>query len=141
MALRYHPKRGTIVTVDFDQGFKATEMVKRRLCVVISPPIQSRVGLCTIVPLSTSIPNPVQSYHYEINIPFELPQRWGNTPRWVKGDMICALGLHRVDLLNLGKDETGRRLYQTRTISKADLSAISNCVLHSLGLPPLTFNE
>ncbi|HAR51864.1 MAG TPA: hypothetical protein DCS45_08320 [Roseovarius nubinhibens] len=39
MAINYHPKRGTIVCANFDQGFKVPEMVKRRLCVVISPPI------------------------------------------------------------------------------------------------------
>ncbi|WP_366941840.1 type II toxin-antitoxin system PemK/MazF family toxin [Asticcacaulis sp.] len=138
MALSYHPKRGTIVCVDFDKGFREPEMVKRRLCVVLSPPIESRVGLCTVVPLSTSAPNPSQSYHYELDIPFQLPEPWGNITRWVKGDMICAVGFHRMDLLRLGKDANGKRIYQLNRLSGVHMAAISNCVLHSLGLPPLT---
>ncbi len=138
LALAYHPKRGTIVTADFDQGFRKPEMVKRRLCVVMSPPIQARVGLCTIVPLSTSVPDPTQGYHYRLDVPFPLPEPWGNIPRWVKGDMICAVGLYRLDLLRLGKDLNGKRIYQMGKLSDTHMKAISNCVLYGLGLPPLT---
>lgn len=113
-------------------------MVKKRLCIVLSPPISARVGLCTVVPLSMSQPDPVQPYHYELDIPFQLPSRWGNTKRWVKGDMICAVGWHRIDLLLMGKDRYGKREYQLSTLSISHLAAISDCVLSSLGLSPLT---
>ncbi|MBO9432582.1 type II toxin-antitoxin system PemK/MazF family toxin [Ruegeria sp. R13_0] len=134
MSITRHPKRGTIVSADFDKGFKSPEMVKKRLCVVISPPIKARVGLCTVVPLSTTEPNPVMPYHYELAIPFQLPPRWGHKSRWVKGDMVCAVGWHRLDLLMLGKDRTGKRQYQLNTLSSVHLENISNCVLRSLGL-------
>ncbi|WP_368407098.1 type II toxin-antitoxin system PemK/MazF family toxin [Asticcacaulis aquaticus] len=137
MALSYHPKRGTIVAVNFDKAFKEPEMVKPRLCVVISPPIAARVGLCTVVPLSTTVPNPPQAYHYQLDIPFQLPAAWGNIPRWVKGDMIYAVGLHRVDLLRLGKDANGKRIYQLSRLSDVHMKAISHCVLYGLGIPPL----
>lgn len=52
--------------------------------------------------------------------------------------MICAVGLHRVSLLRLGKDRNGKRLYQTAVLSNHHMDAIANCVLHALGLPPLT---
>lgn len=113
-------------------------MVKRRLCVVMSPPIEARAGLCTVVPLSTTIPNPSQGYHCKLDIPFQLPEPWGNVSRWVKGDMIYAVGLHRLDLLRLGKDLTGRRVYQLSKLSEVQMRTISNCVLYGLGLPPLT---
>lgn len=138
MSIEYHPKRGTILTVDFDRGFKVPEMVKKRLCVVISPPIDARHGLCTIVPLSKKTPEIVMPYHYEFQIPFQLPKYWGNESRWVKGDMICAVGFHRLDLLRLGKDRAGKRQYQFNTLSDMHLRNISNCVLDSLGLPSLT---
>ena len=77
LAIQYHPKRGTIVAANFDQGFRKPEMVKRRLCVVLSPPIRNRAGLCTVVPLSTTAPDPVMAYHYELDIPFQLPKYWG----------------------------------------------------------------
>jgi mRNA interferase MazF len=138
LTIEYHPKRGTIVCVNFGQGFRVPEMVKPRLCVVISPPIKARHGLCTVVPLSQTAPNQMQDYHYEIQIPFQMPPRWGNDSRWVKGDMVCAVGWHRVDLLRLGKDRNGKRTYQLNTLSSIHLQEISNCVLHGLGLPPLT---
>jgi uncharacterized protein YifN (PemK superfamily) len=59
LAIRFAPKPGTVVTVDFDQGFKVPEMVKRRLAVVISPVIKERGPLVTVVPLSTTAPDPV----------------------------------------------------------------------------------
>ena len=138
MALQYHPKRGTIVCVDFGRGFKAPEMVKRRLCVVVSPPIKARGNLCTVVPLSTTPPHPVEAYHYAFTIPFQLPARWGSVERWVKGDMVCAVGFHRVDLLLLGKDRRGKRWYQKNTVSRMHLMRIEDAIAAGLGLPPLT---
>ena len=138
MAIKYHPARGTIVAVDFRQGFRVPEMVKRRLCVVISPQIEARVGLCTVVPLSKSDPDPVQPYHYRLDIPFQIPKPWGNGPRWAKCDMLCAVGFHRIDLIRLGKSPDGSRQYQLNTLSGIHLRNISNCVLAGLGLPPLT---
>ena len=113
-------------------------MVKRRLCVVISPPIEARFGLCTIVPLSTLEPEKQQSYHYKLDIPFQLPKPWGNVSRWAKCDMIYAVGFHRLDLLRLPKDRHGKRNYQLNTLSSLHLDKISNAVLASLGLAPLT---
>lgn len=113
-------------------------MVKRRLCVVVSPPIEARGKLCTVVPLSTSDPEMVQAYHYKFQIPFQMPRNWGNQPRWAKCDMICAVGFHRLDLLRLGKDRQGVRQYQLSTLSSIHLRHISNGVLASLGLPSLT---
>lgn len=126
------------MTVSFDPGFKEPEMVKTRLCIVISPKIQARPGLCTVVPLSTTPPLSVQPYHCELDIPFTIPEPWGNKRRWVKGDMICAVGFHRVNLIRLGKDETGKRIYQTTVLPTKQMESISNCVLYGLGLPSLT---
>lgn len=113
-------------------------MVKPRLCVVISKPIQSRVGLCTVVPLSTTPPRRPMPYHCKIDIPFQLPDRWGQRTRWLKGDMIYAAGFHRMDLLVLGKDRNGKRVYQTQTLSTDDIIRVQRCVLHGLSLSSLT---
>lgn len=137
MALQYHPKQGTIVLVNFDKGFQKPEMVKKRPCVVVSPPIAARHGLCTVVPLSTSTPMTAQKYHYKFQIPFQLPPKWSNDSIWLKGDMICAVGLHRVDFLSLGKDRFGKRQYQKQTLSRLHLHEINNCILHSLGIQPM----
>ncbi|WP_082631076.1 type II toxin-antitoxin system PemK/MazF family toxin [Roseovarius atlanticus] len=138
MGLKFHPKQGSVVRVGFDAAFKAPEMVKPRLCVVVSKPIKPRAGLCTVVPLSTTTPNQPMPYHCQLDIAFELPPRWGRKPRWVKGDMIYAAGFHRIDLLVLGKDGTGKRIYQTETIPLDDLRRIQRCILNGLALTDLT---
>lgn len=129
---------GTVVCVDYNTGFIKPEMVKSRLAVVISPKIQARNGLCTVVPLSTTDPPKVMPYHYQFTIHFKMPVYWGNLPRWVKGDMMSAVSYRRVELLRLGKDKNGERIYQTQTINREDLLAIRKCVLHGLGLSTLT---
>lgn len=134
LPLSYAPKKGTIVTADFYPGFKTPEMVKKRLAVIVSPPIRQRQGLCTIVPLSLSEPTPVMPYHMSLDIPFELPEGWGNQPRWLKGDMICAVGWHRLDLLRIGRAEHGKRVYQTSILDDDTMKSIHNCVLKGLGL-------
>ena len=134
MALQFAPKMGTIVLVDFDKGFMPPEMVKPRLAVVISPPIKARGKLLTVVPLSTTAPDKIMPYHCQIDIPFELPPRWGNVARWVKGDMINSVSFARTSLLGLGKDAQGQRVYQTNPLQAEQLALIQRCVLAGLGL-------
>ncbi len=134
MALQFAPKMGTIVLVDFDQGFVPPEMVKPRLAVVISPPIKARGRLLTIVPLSMTAPTVVMPYHCQVDIPFDLPPRWGNVPRWVKGDMINAVSFARASLLALNKEANGKRIYQTQVLAPDQLRQIQRCVLAGLGL-------
>jgi uncharacterized protein YifN (PemK superfamily) len=138
MGLIYHPKRGTILLADFSQGFREPEMVKRRLCVVVSPPIEARVGLCTVVPLSQTAPKKTMPYHYQLEIPFQMPSSWGGGSRWVKGDMVCAVGFHRLNLLRLGRGRDGKRRYQTNALSADHMRRIDDCLRAGLGLPPLT---
>lgn len=141
MAIDYHPKRGTLLVANFDEGFRKPEMVKKRLYVVISPPIQSRVGLCTIVPLSTTAPTAAQRFHYKFEIPFQLPAKWNQKELWAKCDMICAVGFHRLNLLLMAKDRIGKRQYQLSTLSKVHMEGIGNAVLAGIGLSALTKSE
>jgi mRNA interferase MazF len=137
MPITYHPPQGSIVRVDFDGAFKEPEMVKPRLCVVVSKPIQARPRLCTVVPLSTTVPNKIMPYHYQLHIPFKLPDRWTAQTVWAKCDMIYAAGYHRIDLLRLGKVQ-GSRVYQTNCIDADSLKAVQRAILHGLGLSSLT---
>jgi mRNA interferase MazF len=138
MGLTFHPVRGSIVTVNFEPGFTVPEMVKRRLAVVISPAIRSRPGLCTVVPLSTTPPEKAMPYHCTYTVPFDMPKSWGNIERWVKGDMVTTVGWHRVDLLFLGKDQKGKRIYQTQAIDEESFLKIKRCALHGMGFSTLT---
>lgn len=138
MPIKEHPPQGSIVTVDYSIGFKEPEMVKARLAVVLSPKIMARPHLCTVVPLSLTEPSTVMPFNKLIEIPFEMPKSWGNAERWIKGDMINAVGFHRVDLLRLGKTSTGKRIYQMEALPDELFKIVRRCVLHGMGLSKLT---
>src|SRR3546814_2783938 len=122
---------------DFDAGFKQPEIVKRRPVVVISPKIAVRAGLCTVVALSTTHPRPQMPYHCQVTIDPPLPPPWDDIPRWVKGDMIYAVGFHRLDLPRYGKDQYGNRVYRMTPIPVEDLRRVRRSDEHTSELQSL----
>jgi uncharacterized protein YifN (PemK superfamily) len=140
VSIREHPPLGTVVLCDFNAGFRQPEMVKRRPAVVISPKIVARPYLCTVVALSTDPPDPIMPYHCQIDIRPQLPRPWSSDGVWVKGDMINAVGFHRLDLMRFGKDVTGKRNYLLDPLSEDNIKKIRACVLRAMGLSVLTKN-
>lgn len=147
MPIAEHPLAGAIVNCDFNAGFRVPEMVKRRPVMVLSPKISGRPGLCTVVALSTEAPHPVMPYHKQINLDPPLPAPWENQGVWVKGDMVNAVGFHRLDLIrtcgrpggdDLGKDRSGKRRYLLTPQSGETLKIVRRCVLNAIGLSTLT---
>ena len=138
MAIREHPHTGAVMICDFNAGFREPEMVKRRPVVVISPKIAARPGLCTVVALSTTAPNPKLPFHAQIDLRPELPAPWQSDGVWVKGDMVYAVGFHRLDFIRLGKDLNGKRRYLYQPLSVENLKEIRACVLKGIGLTILT---
>lgn len=134
MPLLFHSKPGTIVVCDYRTGFRPPEMVKRRPVIVVSPRLRRRNGLCTVVPLSTQRPEPVEDYHCEINLPRALPPPFGVNPMWAKCDMLATLGFARLELLRAGKDRSGKRKYIQPVIGTAALMRVRTAVLASLGI-------
>lgn len=137
MPIKEHPVTGTVLLCDFEAGFKEPEMTKRRPVVVLSPKIAARPNLCTVVSLSTTPPAPILAYHCKIEVP-GLPAPWDGRETWVKGDMIYAVGFHRLDFFRLGKDARGKRQYLYKPLSNEAISEIRACVLKGLGLSLLT---
>ena len=138
MPIREHPVPGSLLLCNFDPTFKEPEMVKRRPVIVLSPKIASRPGLCTIVALSTSAPDPVKPYNCRIRIAPTLPKPFDSEEMWLKGDMIYAVGFHRLDLFRTGRSENGKRTYYYNTLSNDTMKQVRACVLHGLGLTFLT---
>ena len=134
MPLGIHPEVGTVVICDYSTGFKAPEMVKRRLAVVISPRLKRRNDLCTVVPLSTKAPNPVEEFHHLVTLPQEVPSYEG-LEKWAKCDMLATVAFHRLTLPHKKREqfEIARR-YINMQISADDLAAIMNCVRRALGM-------
>jgi mRNA interferase MazF len=137
MPLRVHPEQGTILICDF-RGFVAPEMIKRRPVVVISPRLRRRQRLCTVIPLSTTAPNPVETYHHKLHVDPVLPRPYNAKFHWVKADMVYTVSFDRLFLPFEKKDDDGKRVYDTRVVDKADLLKIQQCMLHGLGLTTLT---
>lgn len=134
MTIRFHPQPGTILSCDFDKGFKRPEMVKKRPVLAISPKINHRPQLVTVVALSTTRPDPIMDYHVALPracLPNIAAFQEGDT--WVKADMIYAVGFHRLEQIRVGTKD-GRREYFTRRLSRERMKAIYEAVLHSLNL-------
>jgi mRNA interferase MazF len=112
-------------------------MIKRRPSIVISPQIQGRPNLCTVVPISTEIPRFKMPYHVELEN-LVLPPPYNEGPNWVKADMIFASSFSRLELIRTGKDESGKRIYITECLCPDDLNLVRKAMLCSLGLSSLT---
>ena len=137
MSLQFHPQIGTVLICDFSSGFKAPEMVKKRPVVVIAPRHRHRSNLCTVVPLSTTKPQPIQPYHHKLNSE-SLPGKFAERETWAKCDMIVTVSFTRLDRVKIGINQQGKRLYACHSVIAHDLIAIQRAVLYALGLGRLT---
>ena len=108
-------------------GFKQPEMVKTRPVVVISPSHMNRPGLQTVVPLSTTAPDPVEPYHYKL---LKDPIPNSNVEVWAKCDMVVTVSERRLDRFKIG-----RGMYKTSVITPEELMAIRGCLKYALGIP------
>lgn len=131
MALTFCPRPGALLICDFDSGFKVPEMIKKRPVVVISPRRRRSMQLCTVVPLSTAVPRPVDRFHHRMD-PRSVPVGLGARESWAKCDMLYTVSLARLDrvLINSG----GGRAFITPRVLDEDLEAIRQGVMIALGL-------
>jgi len=134
MTLKFHPEPGTVLICDYGTAAKPPEMVKRRPVVVVSPKFKHRTGLCTVVPLSTREPVPVEKYHTVVRLDPPLPAPFESPTAWAKCDMISAVSFERLDLIAGPRGLDGRRVYRTGTISAQDLRNVLVAVIASLGI-------
>jgi len=58
---------------------------------------------------------------------------------WVKGDMIYAVGFHRLDLIQLRQKDprTGKRIYFKQKLGRSQMRQVYSCVLAGLNLEQL----
>lgn len=123
MTITFHPKAGAVLICDFD-GFKSPEMVKKRPVIVVSHYQLNKKGLCTVIPLSTTRPNPVEAHHYQLmgSYPFIHPQK----TTWVKCDMIYRVSFSRLDRIKI------RGKYQVPVIAERHMKEIISCLYKTL---------
>lgn len=141
MPLSYYPNPGEIVLCDYKTGFIAPEMVKPRPVVIVSPRLRRRAQLVSVIPLSTTPPNPAELHHYELTLAVPLPAPFDNPTMWAKCDMLATVCLDRLDRFRDGRHPGGgARRFRTGRVSPADLIAIRKAMLHGLGLGSLTLH-
>jgi uncharacterized protein YifN (PemK superfamily) len=135
--LTFHPKPGKVLICDFNTGFKAPEMIKKRPVVVVSPRPRRKKQLCIVVPLSTTRPDPKEDFHHRLSSE-SLPGRLAESETWAKCDMLATVCLERLDRVKIGKSSEGKRLFVSHMLTRADFSAIQKGILAALGLKRLT---
>lgn len=121
---------------DFRTGFKEPELVKHRPVIVLTPSMDGRGGLVTVVGLSTVKPDPVRKFHCLLpRASLPMIGEFQRSDTWVKGDMIYTVGFHRLDLIRLGtRGENGKREYFTSRLGRPMMREIYSCVLHGINL-------
>ena len=134
MPLRHHPKIGDVLMCAFPECLREPEMIKTRPVVVVTKEHRGRPALCTVVPLSTTRPDPILDFHVRID-ERGLPRILSHRETWAKCDMLYTLCLDRLDRIRCGKDAaTGRRLYETGRIAVDELAKVRRAVAFALGL-------
>lgn len=113
-----------ILMCDF-KGLVAPEIIKTRPVVIISPNSLTRPGLCTVVPLSTTAPDPVQSYHYKL--PHDPLRNGADT--WAKCDLVMSVSCARLDRIKISRGE-----YITGSISMEHVREIRRKAAWSFGV-------
>ena len=135
LALSFQPNPRTVVYCDF-AGYVKPEIVKRRPVVVLSAHKRNS-RLVAVVPLSTTRPNPVETYHCRLR---RNPLPNGDvTEVWAKCDMVAVVSLQRLDLIPTGRRyPDGRREYIAPKVDVDQFDAIRTGVISGLGLGALS---
>ncbi len=130
MAIKIHPDQGEILVCDF-VGSIEPEMNKKRPVIVLTPRYRQTTRLLTVVPLSTTAPKTVQSWHMKIAV--DLPHPFDSPISWLKGDNIMTVSFERLFPFRAGKDQFGKRIYPRFFVDKETMPKVWNCVLNGLG--------
>lgn len=77
-------------------------------------------------------------YHARLDIRPILPKPLESEGIWIKGDMVNAVGFHRLDLVRIGRSEEGKRQYYYNLLNNGQMELVQRCVLHGMGLSSLT---
>lgn len=135
MPLRYYPKVGEILVCHFPPDAPPPEMRKSRPVVVVGPRLRRRGGLATVVPLSTTAPEPPETYHCSIELAVALPAPFDALTMWAKCDMIAVVSLDRLDRFKLPrKAYGGARQWVSGAVTDTDIARIRAAVLAGLGI-------
>ena len=125
MTLPYFPRRGEVLICDFDSGFRPPEMVKKRPVVVISSKESHHRRVCTVIPFSTTLPNPPERWHHPLPH-VKVPGMQAQAPMWAKCDMVVTVSFKRLNKPYI-KSRNGR-VYRELVLGDADMGLMNSCL-------------
>ena len=76
-------------------------------------------------------------YHVLLQLDRPLSRRWQEIRLWAKCDMVTVASFQRLDLIRIGRDANGKRLYNQDKLDPEQLLKLRQAVARSIGL--LTF--
>ncbi|HEX4693272.1 type II toxin-antitoxin system PemK/MazF family toxin [Sphingomonas sp.] len=138
MGLLYYPSAGELVMCNYDAVVIDPEMRKARPVVVVGPRLRRRGRLATVLPLSTTEPDPVENYHCRIELAQPLPPPFDSLVMWAKCDMIATVSLDRLDRFKDRRPRGSARQWRTGKVSVDQLYALRVSLLCGLGFDSLT---
>ena len=121
MSIKLHPDQGEVLICDFS-GTVPPEICKRRPVVVLTPRLRRVNRLLTVVPLSTTAPNPAQLWHTKLTV--NLPKPYDSPIVWLKGDNLMTVSYDRLFPLKAGKDQYGKRIYPRFVLDKGSKNKV-----------------
>lgn len=133
------PDRGRIIIVNFEIAGTATPPEMNgtgRPCLVVQNNKLHRGRLVTVIPLSTTAPDPPgKQHHLMSHLSFrEMPFSWEpGTPRWAKCDYVSTVALSRCKDPYSKPDHQPRKYVKVKVI-KADMDAVDKCLRWALSL-------
>ena len=107
-------------------GAVAPEIGKRRPVVVITPRHITRSRLVTVVPLSTTPPDPVREYHYKLGRVLYLDR---SHESWAKCDLVMSVSLDRLSRIRASAGH-----YTAGSVHEEDLRRIRIAAARSFGI-------
>ena len=131
MALPYFPRRGEVLICNFDTGFQAPEMIKKRPVVVVSSKPSHWRKLCTVIPFSTTQPEPIQAWHHSLGH-VVVPGLQAVDTMWAKCDMVATVSFERLNKPYV-KSRHGR-VFKELILEEVDMQAIDACLRKYLSL-------
>lgn len=138
MPIKYPPYSGQFLICDY-RGFVEPEMVKRRPVIVISPRDRLGYNLVHVIPLSTTAPIPVQSHHITIAMPPRLVGREIGEMviaefSWAKCDLINTVSFSRLELIPIGRNAAGDRIYSSDRVPNDVLTNLRKSAAKRMGI-------
>lgn len=132
--LKFHPGYGCILMCDFSHQ-AVPEMVKTRPVVVISRKAANS-QLCTVVPLSSTEPDPKHPWHAKMTRE-KMPASLRGKECWAKCDCVATVSFARLDRIRHKHPQTGARVYSSPKLYQPDLDAIREALLSYFGMADL----